>query len=366
MSLVPETPPAALPRKRSRPFRAAVFRGLGGFIPPLLTVVVFFWIFGPVKEWLLDPFERGTQWVIGKLHEQYVLKPDEATSGTATIAGTAYPVSGDTLLVNGHTYIRVGDGRFVPNGLFQVVKEHKGDQVRTWYAADICREYADIAYMKWYYVLPAFLALFTLFLYLLGKALAGRLGQFVWGHIERLISRVPLVRNVYSSVKQVTEFLFNQRELEFTRVVAVEYPRKDCWSLAFVTGESLLDVTEAAGEPALSVLIPTSPMPITGFTCIVLKRDVIDLNITIDQALEYIISCGVVVPPHQLQLALRQKNESQRAKKASARLAEQLKESQSSRASAAAAADGRSDLGSAPAAATDGQPDSESAAKKIV
>src|SRR5207247_5428211 len=117
----------------------------------------------------------------------------------------------------------------------------------------------DLVYLKWYYVFPAFLALFTLFLYLLGKLLAGRLGQFVWGNSERLISRVPLVRNVYSSVKQVTEFFFNQRELEFTRVVAIEYPRKDCWSVAFVTGESLLDVAEAAGEPEMSVLIPTSP-----------------------------------------------------------------------------------------------------------
>ena len=72
-------------------------------------------------------------------------------------------------------------------------------------------------------------------------------------------------------------------------------------------------------QPALSVLIPTSPMPITGFTCIVLKREVVDLNITIDQALEYIISCGVVVPPHQLQLAMRRRNESERGRKPTSR-----------------------------------------------
>jgi len=63
------------------------------------------------------------------------------------------------------------------------------------------------------------------------------------------------------------------------------------------------------------VLIPTSPMPITGFTCIVLKSEVVDLNITIDQALEYIISCGVVVPPHQLQLALRQKADLEKSRR---------------------------------------------------
>jgi uncharacterized membrane protein len=126
------------------------------------------------------------------------------------------------------------------------------------------------------------------------------------------------VRNVYSSVKQVTEFFLSRRELEFTRVVAIEYPRKNCWAVAFVTGESPLDVIEAAGEPVISVLVPTSPMPVTGFTCIVLKREVVDLNITIDQALEYIISCGVVVPPHQIQVALKQRNEKERGRKGNA------------------------------------------------
>jgi len=110
---------------------------------------------------------------------------------------------------------------------------------------------------------------------------------------------LPVIRNVYSSVKQVTDFMFSEREIEYTRVVAVEYPRRGIWTVAMVTGESLLDIRGAANEPVLSVLIPTSPMPFTGFTVTIKKSETIDLNITIDQAFQFIVSCGVVVPPEQ-------------------------------------------------------------------
>ncbi len=322
MSIAPENPPASLRPRPQRPFRAAVLRGLGGFIPPLLTVVVFFWVFGTVDQYVLGPVQRGTNDLIAHSLAQYLLRPEEGDDldRTATIGGKQYklePRGNDwTIRVDNKIYYLASDNTFVAADKYRFVfQQDGGDKTRTYTGLGICHRYAQLAYMRWYYVIPAFLALFTLFLYFLGKLLAGRLGQFVWDNSERLIRRVPLVRNVYSSVKQVTEFFLNQRELEFTRVVAIEYPRKDCWAVAFVTGESLLDVAEAAGEPALSVLVPTSPMPVTGFTCIVLKREVIDLNITIDQALEYIISCGVVVPPHQVQIALRQRNEKERGRR---------------------------------------------------
>jgi uncharacterized membrane protein len=104
---------------------------------------------------------------------------------------------------------------------------------------------------------------------------------------------------VYSSVKQVTDFVFNERRIGFNRVVAVEYPRQGIWAVAFVTGEGMLDVRAAANEPVLSVLIPTSPIPGTGFTVVVRKSEVLDLNMTVDQAIQYLVSCGVVIPPQQ-------------------------------------------------------------------
>jgi uncharacterized membrane protein len=117
---------------------------------------------------------------------------------------------------------------------------------------------------------------------------------------ERVITRLPFVRNVYSSVKQVTDFVFSEREIEYTRVVAVEYPRKGIWQLAFVTGETLLDVSAAANEATLTVFFPCSPMPFTGFTATVKRSETLDLNVTTEQAIQYLVSCGVVSPHKHL------------------------------------------------------------------
>jgi uncharacterized membrane protein len=164
------------------------------------------------------------------------------------------------------------------------------------------RRYVEIRWLGPATVIPMFLAIFIICLYLLGKFMAAGIGRLFVRSFEQFIERLPLIRNVYSSVKQVSDFLFTERELvEYTRVVAVEYPRKGIFSLGLVTGESMLNIREAANEPVLSVLMPTSPMPVTGFTVTVRKSQTLDLDITIEQAFQFIISCGVVIPAHQVQ-----------------------------------------------------------------
>lgn len=200
---------------------------------------------------------------------------------------------------------KAGDGKFVPGTVYDEVKKVRGiDKSAT--AKDIYGQYVRIKYLQRQYVIPVFLIFFVLVLYLLGRFLAAGVGKFFWGNFERIIHQLPLVRNVYSSVKQVTDFMFSESEIEYTRVIAVEYPRKGIWSLALVTGESMLDIQSVANEPVLSVLVPTSPMPFTGFTVTVKKSETVDLNITIDQAFQFIVSCGVVVPPQQLQQAIEE------------------------------------------------------------
>ena len=156
--------------------------------------------------------------------------------------------------------------------------------------------YVELKYLKPHVLLPVFFTFFVLLLYLLGRFLAYGIGRVVYNAMEVTISQLPLIRVVYTSVKQVTDFVFSESETEFTRVVAVEYPRRGIWSLGFVTGGSLHSVAAAASEPVLSVLVPTSPMPATGFTITVRKSETIDLDITVDQAFQFIVSCGVVVP----------------------------------------------------------------------
>jgi putative ABC transport system permease protein len=136
----------------------------------------------------------------------------------------------------------------------------------------------------------------ALVLYVLGKFFRAGVGHWIWKWFEGVINRLPVIRNVYSSVKQVTDFFFSEQQIGFNRVVAIEYPRQGLWAIAFVTGEGMLDVRSATNEPMLSVLVPTSPIPGTGFTVMVRQRDALDLNMTVDQAVQYLVSCGVVVP----------------------------------------------------------------------
>jgi uncharacterized membrane protein len=150
-------------------------------------------------------------------------------------------------------------------------------------------------------LLSAFaVSVLVIVMYFLGQLVTNRLGAWAVRKFESaLVGRVPLVSNVYSSVKQVTDFLFTERTIEYNRIVAIEYPRRGIWSLGFVTGESMLEMTTAAGVPLVTILVPTSPMPVTGYTLNVPKTEIVDLNITIDQAFQFCISCGVLVPENQ-------------------------------------------------------------------
>jgi uncharacterized membrane protein len=196
-------------------------------------------------------------------------------------------------------YVRLDTRQWIPRQIYEEVNDNPGDDPPQSARAYFDR-YVRIHYLKRSRVIPVFLAAFVLVLYLLGKFLAVGMGRWLWARSEALIQRVPLVRNVYSAVKQVTDFVFKEQTVEFNRVVAVEYPRKGMWSIGFVTGEGMLNVRSAVAEPIVTLLLPTSPIPGTGFTVTVPKSDTIELDITVDQAIQFIVSCGVVIPPQQL------------------------------------------------------------------
>ncbi|RIK75592.1 MAG: hypothetical protein DCC67_15100 [Planctomycetota bacterium] len=281
---------AAKPPRPLDPFRRAILRGLGVLLPPLLTIVIILWVWNTVAEYLLVPLERAAEGVLTDYYDDNILPA--TTRHTPPVDGVA--------LVDGRPYRQTADGRFMPAEHYDAVAQYRGAANVPASAEEVYRLYVDRTFLQRHIVVPVFLSIFLLVLYLLGKFLAAGIGRFFWAGFERGITRLPVVRNVYSSVKQVTDFMFSEREMAYTRVVAIEYPRKGIWQIAFVTGESLLDVACAANEPVLAVFLPCSPMPFTGFTAIVKRSETIDLNITMEQALQYIVSCGVVVPPDQL------------------------------------------------------------------
>jgi uncharacterized membrane protein len=285
------------PERSLDPFRRAVVRGLALLLPPLLTIAIFLWVGNTVNDYLLEPFKDQARWLLAeKLAD--IRDADEVPDAQFDEAGVA--------VIDGEEYQRTPapDDKLIPYAVYEDVREKRGTDRMPTTAKEIYERYVNQTWLQPELVIPVFLCLFVLVLYLLGKFLAAGVGRFFWTQLERIIHRVPLVRNVYSSVKQVTDFLFTDPDIDYTRVVAVEYPRKGIWTVAFVTGESLNDIRETAGEPVMSVLIPTSPMPFTGFTVNVKKSETVDLDITVDQAFQFIISCGVVVPPNQLTEAL--------------------------------------------------------------
>ncbi|MBN2592572.1 MAG: DUF502 domain-containing protein [Sedimentisphaerales bacterium] len=133
---------------------------------------------------------------------------------------------------------------------------------------------------------------------ILGALLASYVGKSFWRTIEKFIMNTPFLRNVFPYVKQVTDFLLTNEEQKklFSRVVAVEYPRKGVWSVGFVTGSGLEEVVNTVKREFLTVIIPTSPTPFTGFVITVQKKQTIDLDMTIEEALRFIVSGGVITP----------------------------------------------------------------------
>jgi len=134
--------------------------------------------------------------------------------------------------------------------------------------------------------------------FIVGALLASVVGKALWRLVERFIMNTPLLRRVYPYVKQVTDFFLTQEEQEslFSRVVAVEYPRKGIWSVGFVTGSGIEKVMENSKKEFLTVLIPTSPTPFTGFIIIVPKKQTIALDMTVEEALRFTVSAGVITP----------------------------------------------------------------------
>jgi len=133
---------------------------------------------------------------------------------------------------------------------------------------------------------------------IVGALLASVIGRTLWRMVERFIMNTPLLKQIYPYVKQVTDFLLTQEQQKkmFSRVVAVEYPQKGNWALGFVTGSGLKNVVDNVKKEFFTILVPTSPTPFTGFVVMVPKEQTIELDMTMEEAIRFVISAGVIAP----------------------------------------------------------------------
>ena len=140
-------------------------------------------------------------------------------------------------------------------------------------------------------VLLAFLVLLVT-----GVLAANFVGRAFMGGWESLMERIPVIRAVYSAAKNFAEIVFSDSSQSFKKVLLIEYPRKRLYSLAFQTSSNLGELQGRTGEDVVCCFVPTTPNPTSGLILIVPSKDIIELDMDVDEALKMIISLGVVVP----------------------------------------------------------------------
>lgn len=320
----PSIPPDPIvAAERSKPTRF-LLRGLAITLPPILTVVILVWILGAINDYIITPTSTVVRYAFAHVIEDSVktdslkrwekLPPLEycqtkyrITPELKTRLERQLSIEGGDLIKTEwidseleNVYVPFGS-RAVPYDDFKEVATNIPVSEMPATSIGIYMELVTTRYFRSIFHLSAVAVILTVvLLYFIGRIMTVQIGQWMVGNFEkRILGRLPVISNVYSSVKQVTDFFFTERTVAYNQVVAVEYPRKGLWSLGFVTGSGMREVMDVNGEPLLALLMPTSPMPMTGFTIMVPRKECIELDLTIDQAFQFCLSCGVLVPPRQ-------------------------------------------------------------------
>jgi uncharacterized membrane protein len=148
--------------------------------------------------------------------------------------------------------------------------------------------------------LPGFGALLALVVLLgTGFLVANLIGSTLVTWWEELLNRIPLVRSIYSGVKGLTETLVSSKG-SFSKVVMVEYPRRDMWSIGFVTATDIPDISAITGEQLVCVYVPTTPNPTSGLIVYVPASQVRETTMSVDEAMKMVVTMGIVMPPQKL------------------------------------------------------------------
>ena len=141
-------------------------------------------------------------------------------------------------------------------------------------------------------------------LILIGWATAGVLGRFFVRVYERVLERVPVIRGLYGATKQIFQTVLSQQSNTFREVALLEWPRPGMWTIGFITGRAEGEIRELVGdEDVVNIYVPTTPNPTSGYLMFVPRRDIVILDMTIEEAIKFVISGGIVAPPDRRKLA---------------------------------------------------------------
>ena len=159
---------------------------------------------------------------------------------------------------------------------------------------------------------------FLVFATLVGWLAKGLIGRSFIKYAENLVNRMPVVRSFYSGIKQIAETVFAQQERSFEKACMIEYPRKGIWAIGFISTTAKGEIAErnSSNGPMVSVFVPTTPNPTSGFLLFFPKADIIELDMSIEDAAKLVISAGLVYPPAKKTSSKSTIGKSQTSKKA--------------------------------------------------
>ena len=272
------------PQSFTGDFRRFFLRGLAALGPTLVTFAILVWVYRLVNDNVGAPITQGLlvlcSWISdqpapGVVDEEH----DPLLYGTPINEWNDY---GERLTIEYKV-------------IHHKALEHPNPRARL--RAERVRNEAlwQIASRKYKLHLLGFLIAIIL-VYFTGFFLASFIGRTSWRAAEGVLYRVPLIRAIYPHVKQVSDFLLSERQVEFSGVVAVQYPRLGTWSLALSTGSPLKRVQSRSTDELVTLFVPSSPTPFTGYVVQVPRKDTIELSMTVDEALRFTISGGVIKP----------------------------------------------------------------------
>ncbi len=259
-------------QKKSRPF----LRGLAVLLPSVLTLWLLVKAYQFIDSAIAEPINRGIR------------------AAFIEISSKANPIAQQLGVMPSQEAIeQAAQEQFVSMSqtaeVATITHQLLTANVDTWWAEHPYMNFVGL-------IVAAFIV------YLCGRLVGGFLGRSLYKKLEQVMSSIPVISKIYPYVKQLVDFLINDSDKpKFSRVVAVEYPRKGIWSVGFLTGESMNSLQSKLPD-SVTVFVPSSPTPFTGYTITIPRSEIIDLPISVEEAIRFAVSGGVLKPEHELKV----------------------------------------------------------------
>jgi uncharacterized membrane protein len=264
-------------------FRTFFLKGLGILLPSIVTLALLAWAYSFLRTNIAEPINLAVR--------QGVL-----FTAPRTVYGPGVPKEDlPAWMVVTQEELRSAAGS--ADAVAELTAQQRGALESRVRSEDLAEFWRDHWYLQGIGFVVAIVAV-----YLAGVLVGNYIGRRTYLRLESWLVRVPVIKQVYPNVKQIVQFLIGDDDSKLPtsgKVVLVEYPRKGIWTVGLMTGGTLGSVQRVVGRPCVTVFIPSSPTPFTGYTITVPADEVRELGITFDEAIRFVVSGGVLVPERE-------------------------------------------------------------------